>query len=229
MNNKASIKYRVIFYICILLTVACLVAGLCTLNVVKQGSWYRSKEYVALYIYKYHELPPNFITKSEADNLNDYAKMYYNMGGDTFYNREGHIDNPNKITLIECDIYGKNNSITRRGTERLVYFADGSLVLYTADHYETFTPITMWDINGVSYVLFGAAGALVLLQLLIATFATVFKRKSKVNGFEQWIVSLEVIVVMVLVVAFSPILLVLLIIDLLQQHSLARQSKQDNK
>ena len=79
--------------------------------------------------------------------------------------------------------------------------------------------------NLVSYILFGSAGALLLVQLLVATFATALKRKSKVNGFDQWLVSLEVLTVILLVVAFSPILLILWVIDAIQQSKLARSSE----
>ena len=75
----------------------------------------------------------------------------------------------------------------------------------------------------VSYILFGTAGLLFLTQLLVATFATVFKSKSKVNGFEQWLVSFEVVAVMTLVVAFSPILLIMRLVDFIIQRKLARQ------
>ena len=225
MNSKSSVKYRVVFYVLVLLTVACLVAGFCTLRTVKESGWYRNKYDVALYIYTYHELPSNFITKSQASSIkNANEKMQYNIGGDTFYNREGHIDNPNNIPLVECDIYTGQNSIVSRGADRIVFFSDGSLVLYTADHYDTFTPITMWDINFVSYTLFGATGAMFLTQLLVATFATAFKRHSKVNGFTQWLVSLEVLAVTVLIVAFSPILLVLWIVDSILQRRISRHS-----
>ena len=78
--------------------------------------------------------------------------------------------------------------------------------------------------NTVSYILFGSAGVLLLVQLFVATFATALKRKSNVNGFAQWCVALEVIAVMALVVAFSPILLILLLIDAIHQRRLARKS-----
>ena len=223
MNNKA-IKYRAIFYICIILTVVFLVAGLCSLHVVKKDAIYRSKNYVALYIYKYHALPRNFITKSEAEAMNANMKTFYNIGGDTFQNREGLIDNPNKLRLVECDIYTGNSNINSRGVERIVFFANGSLVYYTSDHYKTFKPITMWDINGASYVLFIVTGILILTQLVIATW---LKRKSKVNAFAQWITALEVCVVIVLLIVFSPILAVLWIVDNIQQRQLGRSAEQD--
>ena len=220
MNNKTAMKYRVVFYLCILVAVACLVVGFCTINTVEQNGWYRNKYNVALYIYEYHCLPDNFITKDEAAKITDgNTKIKYNIGGDTFYNREGIIDNPNNIALVECDIYTGNNNISSRGAERIVYFTDGSLVLYTSDHYSSFTPITkwdiMWNINTLSCILFSASGALLLTQLIVAIFATLSKRNGT-NGFEQWIVSLEVIAVMVLVVVFSPILLILWLIDVIR-------------
>lgn len=179
MDKKAPIKFYIVIGICILLTVACAVAGVYTLRTVEEGSWYRSKYYVALYVYTYHELPPNFITKEQASNIRDgMEKKQYNIGGDTFYNREGRIDNPDNIRLVECDIYTGGSNISNRGAERIVFFSDGSLVLYTADHYDTFTPITMWDINGTSYVLFGASGGSFLV-LVIVTAVKISKRKSK--------------------------------------------------
>lgn len=223
MNNKTAIKYRIIFYICMIAAVVCLIVGFCTQTTVNQGGWYTGKYSVAMYIYKYHELPPNFITKSEASNIMDAnIKRQYNMGGDTFYNKEGHIDNPNNIRLVECDIYTGNCNITNRGTERIVFFSDGSLVLYTSDHYATFTPVTMWsimwNINTFSCVMFTLSGVLLLTQLLVAIFATIYKRKDNINGFTQWLVSLEVMGVIVLIVAFSPVLLVLYVVDAVIQR-----------
>ncbi|MCH5153213.1 MAG: hypothetical protein J1F68_04570 [Clostridiales bacterium] len=79
----------------------------------------------------------------------------------------------------------------------------------------------------VSYVLFGAAGAFVLVQLLVATIATTSKGNNHVNGFEQWLVSLEVLTVILLVVALSPILLILWLVDAIQQAHIARNSTKE--
>ncbi|MCH5156504.1 MAG: hypothetical protein J1G02_01340 [Clostridiales bacterium] len=177
--KKANFKFYVAIGVCILLVVACIVAGACTLRTVQEDGWYRSKYYVALYIYTYHELPDNFITKEQASNIKDGTeKKKYNIGGDTFFNREGHIDNPEGIRLVECDIYTGTSSISSRGAERIVFFSDGSLVLYTSDHYDTFTPITMWDINGTSYVLFGASGVS-FVALVVVVSVGISKRKSR--------------------------------------------------
>lgn len=75
----------------------------------------------------------------------------------------------------------------------------------------------------VGYVLFGATGGLILTQLLLAALVTVLKRKSKVNGFAQWLLSLEVLLVVVILVTISPIMFALWIVDTIQQKNLSQK------
>ena len=100
---------------------------------------YDSPEDVALYIHTYGCLPGNYITKSAAKglgwdssrgNLWDVAPGM-SIGGDRFGNYEGKLPDGD---YRECDV---NYSGGFRGSERLIYGADGS-VYYTADHYESF-------------------------------------------------------------------------------------------
>ena len=100
---------------------------------------YTSKSDVALYIYLYHQLPGNFVTKKQAKqlygwsggSLSKYGKC---IGGDRFYNNEGLL--PSGQTYYECDIDTLYSS--SRGAKRLVYTKSG-IVYYTDDHYESFT------------------------------------------------------------------------------------------
>ncbi len=102
---------------------------------------YDSKEDVALYIHTYGELPENYITKDEAEDLgwNGGSVERYApgmcIGGDTFGNREGLLPEENGRVWTECDIdtLGENS----RGAKRIVYSNDG-LIYYTDDHYENF-------------------------------------------------------------------------------------------
>ena len=102
---------------------------------------YDSKEDVALYIHTYGELPDNYITKDEAEDLgwNGGSVERYApgmcIGGDTFGNREGLLPEENGRVWTECDIdtLGENG----RGAKRIVYSNDG-LIYYTDDHYENF-------------------------------------------------------------------------------------------
>ncbi len=102
---------------------------------------YDSKEDVALYIHTYGELPDNYITKDEAEDLgwNGGSVERYApgmcIGGDTFGNREGLLPEENGRVWTECDIdtLGENS----RGAKRIVYSNDG-LIYYTDDHYENF-------------------------------------------------------------------------------------------
>ena len=107
-----------------------------------EGGSYTAKEDVAAYIHAYHHLPPNFITKSQAQklgweggSLEPYAPGK-SIGGGRFGNYEGRLpEKPGRI-YRECDIdtAGKKS----RGAKRIVYSDDG-LIYYTEDHYETFT------------------------------------------------------------------------------------------
>jgi len=109
---------------------------------VEKGLSYSSKDEVAAYIYKFNELPPNYITKKEAQDLgwdNSKGNLWEvsdkkSIGGDRFYNREGLLPEIDNRQYYECDInyYGGY-----RGAERIVYSNDG-LIFYTDDHYESF-------------------------------------------------------------------------------------------
>lgn len=105
-----------------------------------------SFEDVAHYIRMHGALPPNFITKKEAQslgwipakgNLPDVAPGK-SIGGDRFGNREGLLPNDKGRIWYEADI---NYVSGTRGSDRIVYSNDG-LIYMTTDHYKSFTNIT---------------------------------------------------------------------------------------
>ena len=102
---------------------------------------YDSKEELALYIHTYGKLPPNFITKKEAErlgwtggSLEKYAPGKC-IGGSYFGNYEGVLPSKPGRKYTECDI--DTLGAKSRGAKRIVFSNDG-LIYYTADHYETF-------------------------------------------------------------------------------------------
>lgn len=107
---------------------------------VEYGESYTSKEEVALYLHLYEELPPNFITKKEAQKLGWVSKEGnlgevapgMSIGGDYFGNYEGNL--PEGKEYHECDI---DSDGSYRGAKRIV-FSDDGCIYYTEDHYETF-------------------------------------------------------------------------------------------
>ena len=110
----------------------------------EENGSYDSADEVALYLRLYGQLPDNYITKNEAQDLGwsggsveRYAPGKC-IGGDRFGNREGLLPDANGRTWTECDIdtLGANS----RGAKRLVYSNDG-LIYYTDDHYESFQRI----------------------------------------------------------------------------------------
>lgn len=106
---------------------------------------YSSKEDVALYLWVYHRLPDNYITKKEAQelgwsggSLEAYAPGCA-IGGDWFRNLEGLLPKIDGITYTECDI-DTLCSGEGRGAKRIVFSNDG-YIYYTDDHYKSFTEI----------------------------------------------------------------------------------------
>lgn len=109
---------------------------------IDEDGYYYDKDSVGLYIHTYGKLPPNFITKGEAEALGwegGSVERYLEgaaIGGDKFGNREGKLPKKSGRIYYECDIDtdGENS----RGAKRIVFSNDG-LIYYTPDHYENFT------------------------------------------------------------------------------------------
>ena len=106
---------------------------------VEYGYDYSRPDEVALYLHAFEELPPNYITKSDARNLGwdsgagnlwDVAPGC-SIGGDSFGNREGLLP---KGKWHECDV---NYEGGYRGAERLLFSEDG-MVCYSGDHYNSY-------------------------------------------------------------------------------------------
>ena len=114
-------------------------------SVLDADGTYSSMEDVALYLHTYGELPDNFITKNEAQDLGwtggsveRYAPGMC-IGGDTFGNREGLLPEGN---YHECDI--NTLGAESRGAERIVWDTEGN-IYYTDDHYESFELVYAGD------------------------------------------------------------------------------------
>ena len=114
---------------------------------VDENGEYTTKDEVALYIYKYHKLPKNYITKKEAKKLGWNSSKNYvgdvakgkSIGGDRFGNNEKHLPVVKGRKYIECDIDYKGK---KRNAKRIIYADDFDesigFIYYTDDHYNTF-------------------------------------------------------------------------------------------
>lgn len=113
-----------------------------TEEAIAEDESYSSKEEVAEYIYLYGHLPPNYITKKEAQELGWVASKAnlwevapdMSIGGDRFGNREGLLPSAKGRKYYECDIDFDGGY---RNAKRIVFSNDG-LVYYTEDHYQSF-------------------------------------------------------------------------------------------
>ena len=108
---------------------------------IDENGSYDDKDNVSLYIHTYGKLPPNYISKEEAEDLGweggsveKYAPGKC-IGGSKFGNYEGLLPKADGRQYYECDIGTLGES--SRGAKRIVYSNDG-LIYYTDDHYESF-------------------------------------------------------------------------------------------
>ncbi|MFL2105485.1 ribonuclease domain-containing protein [Desemzia sp. FAM 23991] len=109
---------------------------------VVEGQAYSTKKDVAAYLNEFGELPPNYLTKKEAEALgwdNSEGNLWevtdqMSIGGDRFGNYEELLPEAKGRVYYEADI---NYDGGFRGAERIVFSNDG-LIFYTGDHYETF-------------------------------------------------------------------------------------------
>lgn len=122
---------------------------------VEYGGEYSDKDHVAAYLRAFQELPPNYITKQEAQALGWVSSLGNlwevapgkSIGGDRFGNREGRLPAAKGRQYYECDIdYALEQELYRggRNAKRIIYSSDG-LIFYTEDHYNTFEDITLED------------------------------------------------------------------------------------
>lgn len=113
-----------------------------------EGESYYDLINVVLYLELYSELPPNYITKKEAQALGwqggsvEKYKEGAAIGGDHFSNYEGQLPRVKGRNYTECDI--DTNGYHSRGSRRLIFTDDG-LYYYTSDHYETFSEVTVTE------------------------------------------------------------------------------------
>lgn len=112
-------------------------------STISENGQYNSRDDVALYIEKFHKLPSNYITKSDARKLGwkggsveEYAPGK-SIGGDRFTNRQEVL--PSGENYIECDI--DTNGTESRGSKRIVYSTTDYDIYYTSNHYKTFTKL----------------------------------------------------------------------------------------
>lgn len=117
-------------------------------NLPTYGNYYYDVANVVLYLDAYNELPPNYITKSEAQALGweggsvEKYKEGAAIGGDYFGNREGLLPAADGRKYTECDI--DTHGYSSRGSRRLVFSNDG-LYFYTSNHYESFSEVTVTE------------------------------------------------------------------------------------
>ena len=107
---------------------------------IDENGTFDTKDEVALYIYTYHHLPSNFMTKKEARKKGWEGGALHLVidgmciGGDYYGNYEGLLPDVGE-DYYECDIGTLKSK--KRGSKRIIYTQSGD-VWYTGDHYKSF-------------------------------------------------------------------------------------------
>lgn len=146
---------RMISIVVLLCLSVLLILSFATRKRVSIDKKYYDKDYVALYIFKYHELPKNYYFKSPIDSRNyDNVDIY---GGFIHEYDEELPKKVSKCNLKECDIYyeGYNvNTKKGRGEERLVYTSNTNdvKIFYIKDHYKNYKELTKFNLNITSNI-----------------------------------------------------------------------------
>lgn len=110
-----------------------------------KGEEYSDKDHVAAYLHAFKELPPNYVTKADAQKLGWDSRLGNlwevapgkSIGGDRFGNYEGQLPTEKGRKYFECDIDFDGGF---RNAKRIIFSSDG-LIFYTEDHYTTFEEI----------------------------------------------------------------------------------------
>ena len=148
-------KTKFVCWLALLLTAMVLLSGCALLEApvqqptaevtqaaISENGAYSSKDEVAEYLHEFGHLPPNYLTKKEAQDLGWVANKGNlwevapgkSIGGDRFGNREGLLPEAPGRKYYECDI---DFDGSYRNAKRIIYSNDG-LIFYTEDHYESF-------------------------------------------------------------------------------------------
>ena len=118
-----------------------------TQQIQEDGSYYDLVN-VVLYLDTYKKLPPNYITKKQAESLGweggtvEKFQEGAAIGGSKYSNYEKTL--PTGTEYHECDL--DTHPHKPRGAHRLVYSTDGHYY-YTSDHYEHFQEVVVVDGN----------------------------------------------------------------------------------
>lgn len=188
-KEKKLAIFEIVFVVLSALTILFLLLGVSTHHYVSYGKKYSSKNYVAAYLYKYNELPVNFIEKNEWNSDYKLLKSGKNVGGDNFEYRGSIVDYTQNTNLREADLYKSRLEVYKsqsRGTIRLVYaYSDSNVVeiFYTEDHYETFSKITKFNVNLFSNISYIIMGSLLLIQVVIVVVNLVKDEQARSFGY----------------------------------------------
>jgi hypothetical protein len=151
--------------------------------IVKENKEYGDFRHIVAYIFKYEELPKNYIPKS----------LSFTVEGEDLYLYEIFNNNERLLPLNAIYISAYLNSTKNNvGAERIVFSATD--IYYTDNHYLSFTEVTRFDIYGFHYVslslfcLMIAGGSLLVWISVKNEYITIAIIKTDFKSDTKWLV-----------------------------------------
>lgn len=174
-------KYRFLISLISVVLILLILAVIFNKNV-KIDKEYTSKEDVALYLMKYHELPINYYAESKSD-----SRTYDGVRGGYIHDVDEKLAEfkiSSKDRLRECDIAGEDYD-DDRGAERLVYTSNTKKfrVFYTSDHYKSYKELTPFKLQLTRNILLIVCGFYILCSIghVIYVYKVLKKKEKKVE------------------------------------------------
>ena len=196
-------KEKIIYSILVMLSIIFIILGYSLKVRVYRGKEYTERNEIALYIYKYRELPSNYIKKEDNpyQTTKEALENGYSFGGSIF-DYKGEITEytknedlreadyyPNLEENLAKESYGPGESA--RGKYRLVYTASGKKeVFYSESHYNqkpknNFKRLSIARINlasNIMWICFGQTFSGVIVMTIFIEMRENKKGKVLLNG-----------------------------------------------
>jgi len=172
MDNLFSVKNKkfrnILRYIYLFSVFVLIVITIATNIGVKENKPYTDVKHIAMYIYKFEELPSNYIHKSLLFTVEGEDLYLY----DVFQNNEERLPVGEEYTEVYINAVKDN-----KGAERLVYTL--GKVYYTDDHYLTFDLLEKSEIQSTHNAFL--ITTLVIIILGSATMAIFIKKNGEIS------------------------------------------------
>ena len=228
-NKKMHLVRLGVCVFLLFLTLLLLILSITTRVRVKETGQYSTKNEVALYLYTYHHLPSNYVSKRDP-SIKDTSVppsdgRYF--GGDVHYYKKRITEYTTKTDLRECDL--SYSSTENRGSKRLVYSTDFTEIFYTYTHYgdngdPAFVSLSKKDIQKTSDTLKKVFIFVITFEVIIG-FSIVYQDNTALDDFkESGLLFLTIVFFVIALLPFTVGYLIYFLIKTIQKKDMSFRS-----